>query len=99
MSKRALIASVLLVVMGSGLITGGILILTSDQIKMIFTWLPKFRDNIMPFLAQEDQNLPMDSTTLGNVIMIGTIVPGGIFISVSITALSRKLSKKKRLRT
>ncbi|MFX0033722.1 MAG: hypothetical protein ACFE8V_05395 [Promethearchaeota archaeon] len=73
--------------------------LTSNQIKMIFVWLPKFRDNIMPFLAQEDQNLPMDSTTLGNVIMIGTIVPGGILISLSITAISRNLGKKRRLKT
>ena len=74
-------------------------LLTSNQIKMIFTWLPKFRDNVMPFLAQEDQNLPMDSTTIGNVIMIGTIVPGGILISLSIIALGRNLSKKKKLRT
>jgi len=73
--------------------------LKEDEISMIFKWLPKFRDNVMPFLAQEEMNLPMDSTSLGDTIQVGTSVPGGILIGLaSIGLISRLIFRKRFLR-
>jgi len=72
--------------------------LEDDEMAMIFEWLPKFRDEVMPYLAQEDMNLPMDSKSLGNTIQIVTNVPGGLLIGVASIGLIRNLIIKKRLR-
>jgi hypothetical protein len=71
--------------------------LNEIQLDMILNWLPKFRDNVMPFLAQEDKNLPMDSTTLGNTIQIVTIIPGGFCIGLAALGLIGNMIKKKEL--
>ena len=34
--------------------------LDDDEIAMTLSWLPKFRNNVMPYLAQEEMNLVMD---------------------------------------
>ncbi|MFX1323064.1 MAG: hypothetical protein ACFFAQ_15620, partial [Promethearchaeota archaeon] len=61
--------------------------LEEGAFTMILTWLPKFRDHVMPYLAQEDMNLPMDSTTYGNTIEIGMSIAGGISIGLATIAL------------
>ncbi|MFX0058504.1 MAG: hypothetical protein ACFE8J_09425 [Candidatus Heimdallarchaeota archaeon] len=72
--------------------------LENTQMEMILTWLPKFRDEVMPFLAQEDRNLLTDSKTLGNTIQIGTSITGGICIGLSVIGLIGNSIKKKKLR-
>ncbi|MFX0176786.1 MAG: hypothetical protein ACFE85_11200 [Candidatus Hodarchaeota archaeon] len=72
--------------------------LENAQMEMILTWLPKFKDEVMPFLAQEDRNLPTDSKTLGNTIQIGTSITGGICIGLSVIGLIGNSIKKKKLR-
>jgi hypothetical protein len=69
------------------------------QIEMILAWLPKFKDEVMPFLAQEDRNLPIDSKTLGCMIQISTSITGGFFIGLSIIGLIGNSIKKKNLRS
>ncbi|MFX0176787.1 MAG: hypothetical protein ACFE85_11205 [Candidatus Hodarchaeota archaeon] len=73
--------------------------LENAQMEMILTWLPKFKDEVMPFLAQEDRNLPTDSKTLGNTIQIGTSITGGICIGLSVIGLIGNSFKKKKLRS
>lgn len=72
--------------------------LEDKAMNMILNWLPMFRDNVMPYLAQEEMNLPMDSTTLGNTIELGMSVPGGIVIGFAIIGLFSNVIKKNKLR-
>jgi len=73
--------------------------LENYQMEMILDWLPKFKDEVMPFLAQEDRNLPTDSKTLGNAIQVSTSVIGGLCIGLSIIGLIGNSIKKKKLRS
>jgi hypothetical protein len=61
--------------------------LEDKAMAMILKWLPKFRDNVMPYLAQEDMNLPMDTKSLGNTIELSMVIPGSILIIVAIIGL------------
>lgn len=73
--------------------------LEDKAMEMILSWLPNFRDNVMPFLAQEEMELPTDSTSFANSIELGMVIPGGILISVSTISFSYVLIKKKKLRS
>jgi hypothetical protein len=72
--------------------------LKEKEISMILEWLPHFRERVMPFLAQEKMNLPTDSKTLGNNIMLGTNLLGGALIGVAGIMLTRRFILKKRSR-
>ncbi|MFX1389724.1 MAG: hypothetical protein ACFE9Z_06670 [Promethearchaeota archaeon] len=72
--------------------------LEDKAMEMILDWLPQFRDNVMPFLAQEEMYLPMDSDTLGNTINLGMTVPGGLLIGLAVIGLINNIIKKRRLR-
>ncbi|MFX1592020.1 MAG: hypothetical protein ACFFB6_06030 [Promethearchaeota archaeon] len=72
--------------------------LEDEAINMILSWLPKFRDNIMPFLAQEEMNLPMDSISYSNSIELGMVIPGGILIGLGLTGLTRYIIIKRKTR-
>ena len=74
--------------------------LTNEQFTMILSWLPEFRDNVMPFLAQEDRDLPTDSRSLGNSVQVSMIISGGSLIGLACFGLTRDLlirKKKKRV--
>ncbi|MFX1502961.1 MAG: hypothetical protein ACFFDH_18520, partial [Promethearchaeota archaeon] len=72
--------------------------LEDKAMEMILNWLPRFRDNVMPYLAQEEMNLPMDSSSLGNTIELGMSIPGGIIIALAIMGLTSNIIKKRKLR-
>ncbi|MHA1192906.1 MAG: hypothetical protein ACTSP9_11505 [Promethearchaeota archaeon] len=72
--------------------------LEDKQLLMILSWLPRFKDNVMPFLAQEKMNLPLDSTTLGNTIQTSMIVSGASVMGLAGLGLVRKGIIKKRAR-
>ncbi len=72
--------------------------LDEDAMEMILIWLPKFRDNVMPYLAQEEMSLPMDSTSLGNTIELGMSVPGGILIGLAAVGLTSNILVKRKLK-
>jgi hypothetical protein len=63
---------------------------------MILVWLPKFRDHVMPYLAQEDMNLPMDSTKYGNTIELGLSIAGGLSIGLAAFGLVGSIIFRKR---
>jgi hypothetical protein len=72
--------------------------LTDEQLYMILSWLPRFKNNVMPFLAQEEMSLPLDSTTLGNTIQTSMVVSGGFVIGLAGVGFIRRGLLKKRLR-
>ncbi|NVM18499.1 MAG: hypothetical protein HWN80_12350 [Candidatus Lokiarchaeota archaeon] len=72
--------------------------LEDDEIAMILSWLPKFRNNVMPYLAQEEMNLIMDSTSLGNTIQLSMSLTGGVLISLAVVGITRSIILKKKLR-
>jgi hypothetical protein len=72
--------------------------LEDNEIAMILSWLPNFRDNVMPFLAQEEMDLMMDSTSLGNTIQLSMSLTGGALIGIAGIGIARSLVKKKKLR-
>ncbi|MFX1276131.1 MAG: hypothetical protein ACFFBP_06255 [Promethearchaeota archaeon] len=75
--------------------------LTSESLAMILEWIPKFQQNVMPFLAQYQMGLPTDSITLGNIIQVAAIGLGGVCIGLggvaitgNVVAKRKKLAKK-----
>ena len=77
-------------------------LLDDKTMEMILQWLPNFKNNLMPLLAQYDMNLPMDATSPGNMLQLGMIIGGAIVIGVSSTTLTRSTvvsRKKKKLGT
>ncbi len=64
---------------------------------MILSWLPMFRDNLMPYLAQEEMNLPTDSTSFSNSIKLGMVIPGGIILGLGLIGLSSNVIVKRKL--
>ncbi|MFW9878831.1 MAG: hypothetical protein ACFFG0_37605 [Candidatus Thorarchaeota archaeon] len=60
-------------------------------------WLSKFRDNVMPYLAQEDRNLPMDSKSYSNTIELGMVIPGGILMGLGLFGLASNIYMKRKL--
>ncbi|MFW9971157.1 MAG: hypothetical protein ACFFDF_13270 [Candidatus Odinarchaeota archaeon] len=72
-------------------------LLEDNEINMILSWLPKFRDNVMPYLAQEKMNLPMDSNSFSNSIELGMVVSGGIIMGLGLLGLAINILKKRKL--
>lgn len=72
--------------------------LEDSAMIMILDWIPYFRDNVMPFLAQEEMNLPMDSSSLGNTIELGMTIPGGVIIGLAIIGIANNIIRKRKLR-
>jgi hypothetical protein len=65
-------------------------------IEMILSWLPKFRGNLMPYLAQEEYDLPMDSTSLGDVIALSMIITSTSLIGISGLIATNILLKRRK---
>jgi hypothetical protein len=72
--------------------------LEDSEIDMILSWLPRFRDNVMPYLAQEEMDLIMDSTSLGNTILFSMSLTGGVLISLAGIGITRNIISKRKLR-
>ena len=72
--------------------------LENDEMSMILSWLPMFRDNVMPYLAQEDMNLPSDSTTFANSIELGMVIAGGISLSFGLVGLASNIIVRRKLK-
>ena len=72
--------------------------LDDEVMDMILDWLPDFKNNLMPALAQYEMGLPMDTTNLGNTIQIGGMLIGAIAIGLASTGLitNRIVSKNKK---
>ncbi|MFX1409004.1 MAG: hypothetical protein ACFFA6_01520 [Promethearchaeota archaeon] len=72
--------------------------LEEGAMEMILEWIPEFRDNLMPYLAQEDMNLPMDATTFGNTIEIGMSIGGGVMIGlIALGLIVNEILKRRKL--
>jgi len=72
--------------------------LEDEQLLMVLSWLPRFKNNVMPFLAQEEMGLSLDSTTLGNTIQTSMVISGGSLIGLAGVGLMRRRIIKRRLR-
>jgi hypothetical protein len=72
--------------------------LEDKEYDMILSWLSMFRDNVMPYLAQEEMNLPSDSTSFSNSIELGMVIPGGIVLSLGLIGLSSNVIIKRKLK-
>lgn len=59
--------------------------LEDKAMGMLLAYLPRFRDTVMPHLAQYVMGLPTDTTTLGAMIQIGGIGLGGLLIGLAST--------------
>lgn len=70
--------------------------LRNNELNMILEWLPQFRANLMPYLAQHDMNLPSDSRTFSNSIELGMVIPGGILMGLGLIGLARNIYIKRK---
>jgi hypothetical protein len=72
--------------------------LEEEQMHMILEWLPQFKENVMPYLAQEEMNLPTDSKSLTRNIILGTSLSGVGLIGLAAIFLTSSIVKKKRVK-
>ena len=75
-------------------------LLDDVTMDMILEWLPRFKNDLMPVLAQYEMGLPMDTTALGSTIQIGGMIVGAIAIGLASTGLvsNRIVSRKIKYR-
>ena len=78
--------------------------LTDAQMDIFYPWLHSFQHDLMPFLAQHDMDLPMDSISLGNLVQVAGLGMGAICIGVASTGfvsnrVVKTKAKKKGLKT
>jgi hypothetical protein len=59
----------------------------------IFKWLPKFRDEVVPILAQYDMDLPFNPSTLSTGLLYGMTIPGGILAILGVTMIITRKRK------
>ena len=70
--------------------------LTDAQMEIFYPWLQNFQYNLMPFLAQHDMDLPMDSISLGNLVQGAGIGIGALCIGLASTGfVSNRVVKSK----
>jgi hypothetical protein len=51
----------------------------------------------MPYLAQEEMDLPMDSKSYSNSIELGMVIPGGILMGLGLFGLARNVFIKRKM--
>ncbi|MFX1377239.1 MAG: hypothetical protein ACFFA0_15655, partial [Promethearchaeota archaeon] len=71
--------------------------LEDGAMEMILEWIPEFRANLMPYLAQHEYDLPMDSKSLANAIELGMAIPGGILIGLGVLGIARNILIKRKI--
>jgi hypothetical protein len=69
------------------------LFLTYNQMNAILKWLPLFRDEIVPVLAQYEMNLPFNPSILSLGFFYGMTIPGAVFSALGATILIRRKRK------
>jgi hypothetical protein len=67
--------------------------LSSNHVEAIIKWLPIFRDEVVPVLAQYDMNLPFNPSVLSLGLLYGMTIPGGILSALGIAMI---ILKKRR---
>ncbi len=71
------------------------IMLTDAEMLMIMDWLPKFRDDVTPYLAQEKYDLPTDAYTLADGLLYGLMIPGIALLALGAVALVISIIKRK----
>lgn len=61
--------------------------LSYSQMTAILKWLPKFRDEIVPILAQYEMDLPFNPSVLSAGLLFGMTIPGGILTVLGATMI------------
>ncbi|MFX1497232.1 MAG: hypothetical protein ACFFBH_06880 [Promethearchaeota archaeon] len=72
--------------------------LDDKTMDMILKWLPDFKNNLMPLLAQYDMELPMDATSLGNTIQLGMIITGCAIVGIMSSILIRTTIRRRKIK-
>ncbi len=67
--------------------------LSYSHMNAILKWLPKFRDEVVPILAQYEMNLPFNPAVLSTSLLLGMTIPGGIFSVLGVTMIIRRKRK------
>ncbi|MHA1981365.1 MAG: hypothetical protein ACTSXN_09760 [Promethearchaeota archaeon] len=67
--------------------------LTDDQVDAIIIWLQNFRDNVVPLLAQYQENLPFNPSILASGLLYGMTIPGGVLGALGVVMFI--ISKRK----
>ncbi len=58
--------------------------LNNGQINAIISWLPTFRDNIVPLLAQFQEGLPFNPSELSSSLLYGMTISGGVMAVIGV---------------
>jgi len=61
--------------------------LNYGQMNAILEWLPKFRDDVVPILAQYEMDLPFNPSVLSAGLLYGMTIPGGILATLGVSMI------------
>ena len=69
--------------------------LTDAEMLLVLDYVPKFRDNVVPYLAEHKYDLPTDAYTLADGLLYGLMIPGIALLALGGVALVISIIKRK----
>jgi hypothetical protein len=70
-------------------------LLTDAQMLLLLDYVPYFRDNVVPYLAEYKYDLPTDAYTLADGLLYGLMIPGIALLALGGVALVISIIKRK----
>ncbi len=70
-------------------------LLTDAQMLLLMDYIPRFRDDVVPYLAEYKYDLPTDAYTLADGLLYGLMIPGIALLALGGVALVVSIIKRK----
>lgn len=70
-------------------------LLTDAQMLLLMDYVPRFRDDVVPYLAEYKYDLPTDAYTLADGLLYGLMIPGIALLALGGIALVVSIIKRK----
>lgn len=70
-------------------------LLTDAEMLLLMDYVPRFRDDVVPYLAEYKYDLPTDAYTLADGLLYGLMIPGIALLALGGVALVISIIKRK----
>ena len=70
-------------------------LLTDAEMLLLMDYVPAFRDDVVPYLAEHKYDLPTDAYTLADGLLYGLMIPGIALLALGAVALVISIIKRK----
>ncbi|MFX0042255.1 MAG: hypothetical protein ACFE8L_05030, partial [Candidatus Hodarchaeota archaeon] len=70
-------------------------VLSDAEMLLVMAYVPHFRDDVVPYLAEHKYDLPTDAYTLADGLLYGLMIPGIALLALGGVALVISIIKRK----